>query len=93
MENDTATRQMLDNLEMYITRDEDPFFVTKQLLKGNVCDNCWRLEMLKDGTYTCGSPQLRPEIRRSNDIRNYSPLPEIRTCIFHVRRREKIDNP
>jgi len=89
---DDVTTAALDELEAIEKKKEDPNFITKQLLRGHICDECWRFckirrSLLDEVEYVCGRPWADDDIKEANNINYYiKPLPEDRTCEFYVPR-------
>ena len=87
MEADSAEVAMLDELEVWLKKRDDPFFITKQLLKGNTCEKCWRYTRLNGARYICGSPEHEMRDIQDPHPERYRFLPEERTCEFYVPRK------
>ena len=91
-ENDLVTTSILDELEVWQKKTEDPFFITKQLLKSCTCDSCWRLTRLNGTRYICGSPEYEMKDIKDPHPERYQLLPEERTCEFYVPRHRQDNN-
>ena len=96
-ETDNTTTAILDELEAWRKRTEDHHFVTKQLLKGNTCDKCWRLTKATckgEIVFFCGSIQIDKKVKDVGEVSAIlnSPLPEEKTCEFYVSRSQQREN-
>lgn len=90
---DNTTIAILDELEAWRKRIKDPHFITKQLLKGNTCDNCWRLTKATykgETVFFCGTIQIDGKIMDVGEAALLNkPLPEEKTCEFYVSRNQQ----